>query len=271
MATAAEPDAVLADPNGGWVDLVGRIKSGEPGSTEELYRLFSKGIRFYLCRQLGPQELDDKVHDTFVVVVQAIRRGELREPERLMGFVRTIVRRQVAAHIDKVVHSRREQVELDSTVRVADPRKSPEETDDEQSSQVSWEWAPYARYEAIRRGGTKLAGPDGESSLLPDSLDAFLLELSKTLNNGSSVSIFRDQVSLTTAESAGILGMSRQFLVNLLTSGEIPHHMVGTHRRIYVQDLMKYKAERDGHRKKALRDLVQAEVREGLYDKVPPA
>jgi RNA polymerase sigma-70 factor, ECF subfamily len=112
----------------GWVELVERIKSGESGSMEELYQLFSKGIRFYLCRQLGPQELDDKVHDTFVVVVQAIRRGELREPERLMGFVRTIVRRQVAAHIDKVVHSRREQVDLDSTMRVADPRDNPEES-----------------------------------------------------------------------------------------------------------------------------------------------
>jgi len=94
---------------------------------EELYQLFSRGIRFYLCRQLGPQELDDKVHDTFLVVVQAIRRGELREPERLMGFVRTIVRRQVAAHIDKVVHNRREQAEFDSTVRVPDPRGNPEE------------------------------------------------------------------------------------------------------------------------------------------------
>ena len=95
---------------------------------EDLYQLFSKGIRFYLCRQLGPQELDDKVHDTFVVVVQAIRRGELREPERLMGFVRTIVRRQVAAYIDKVVHNRRDQVELDSNIRVADPRENPEES-----------------------------------------------------------------------------------------------------------------------------------------------
>jgi RNA polymerase sigma-70 factor (ECF subfamily) len=121
--TAAAPDAYA-----GWVELVERIKSGESGSMEELYQLFSKGIRFYLCRQLGPQELDDKVHDTFVVVVQAIRRGELREPERLMGFVRTIVRRQVAAHIDKVVHNRREQVELDSTVRVADTRENPEES-----------------------------------------------------------------------------------------------------------------------------------------------
>jgi len=110
------------------VELVERIRSGQTDGMEDLYQLFSKGIRFYLCRQLGPQELDDKIHDTFVVVVQAIRRGELREPQRLMGFVRTIVRRQVAAHIDKVVHSRRDQMDLDSTTRVADPRGNPEET-----------------------------------------------------------------------------------------------------------------------------------------------
>jgi RNA polymerase sigma-70 factor (ECF subfamily) len=109
-------------------ELVDRIRAGETDGLEELYTLFSKGIRFYLCRQLGPQELDDKVHDTFVVVVQAIRRGELREPQRLMGFVRTIVRRQVAAHIDKVVHTRREQMDLESTIRIADPSENPEET-----------------------------------------------------------------------------------------------------------------------------------------------
>jgi RNA polymerase sigma-70 factor (ECF subfamily) len=111
----------------GWVELVARIYSGEIDGMEQLYTLFSKGIRFYLCRQLGPQELDDKVHDTFVVVVQAIRRGELREPERLMGFVRTVVRRQVAAHIDKVVHSRRDQMDLDASLRVIDPRENPED------------------------------------------------------------------------------------------------------------------------------------------------
>jgi RNA polymerase sigma-70 factor, ECF subfamily len=116
-----------ADLYAGWIELVGKIHSGATDGMAELYHLFSKGIRFYLCRQLGPQELDDKIHDTFVVVVQAIRRGELREPERLMGFVRTIVRRQVAAHIDKVVHSRREQIDLDSSVRIIDPRGNPEE------------------------------------------------------------------------------------------------------------------------------------------------
>lgn len=110
-----------------WAELVERIRTGETDGMEELYALFSKGIRFYLCRQLGPQELDDKVHDTFLVVVQAIRRGELREPHRLMGFVRTVVRRQVAAHIDRMVHDRREQLDLDSTMRMVDPHGNPED------------------------------------------------------------------------------------------------------------------------------------------------
>ena len=66
----------------GWATLVGRIRSSQTDGMAELYHLFSKGVRFYLCRQLGVQDLDDRVHDTFVVVVQAIRRGELREPER---------------------------------------------------------------------------------------------------------------------------------------------------------------------------------------------
>jgi RNA polymerase sigma-70 factor (ECF subfamily) len=107
--------------------LVDRIQSGQTDGMEELYQLFSKGIRFYLCRQLGPQEFDDKVHDTFVLVVLAIRKGELREPQRLMGFVRTIVRRQVAAHIDRVVHIRRDHMDLETSARVADPAGNPEE------------------------------------------------------------------------------------------------------------------------------------------------
>lgn len=125
-APALEPDA-NDDAYANWVVLVDRIRGGETDGLEELYSLFSRGIRYYLCRQLGPQELEDKIHDAFVVVVQAIRRGELRDPSRLMGFVRTVVRRQVSAHIDKVVQARRERGDIDSGVLVADPNVSPEE------------------------------------------------------------------------------------------------------------------------------------------------
>jgi len=119
--------APAIDSGQNWLVLVESIRSGESSGMEELYRVFSRGVRYYLCRQLGPQDLDDKVHDTFLIVVQAIRKGDLREPERLMGFVRTVVRRQVAAQIDRVVQSRREQADMDSTVLLSDKHDTPEE------------------------------------------------------------------------------------------------------------------------------------------------
>lgn len=125
-------------------------------------------------------------------------------------------------------------------------------------------------YGALRKAKAKLVGPDGESKPLPDSLYAFLVELIGTLQQGKCVQILQNQARLTTAEAAGIIGVSRQFLVNLLEGGEIPYHKVGTHRRIYVQDLMGYKAKRDGNRRKILRDLVAAEVKDGLYRKSRP-
>jgi RNA polymerase sigma factor (sigma-70 family) len=111
-----------------WADVVARVQSGSEEALTELYEVFAKGIRFFLCRQLGVADLDDKVHDTFLVVAQAIQRGELREPERLMGFVRTVVRRQVASYIEKAVQTRRDQFDLETGAKVADAHWNPEET-----------------------------------------------------------------------------------------------------------------------------------------------
>jgi len=109
-----------------WSPLVEGVRAGNPAALEQLYGLFSKGIRFYLCRQLGPQDLDDRVHDVFLIITQAIQGGELREPERLMGYVRTVVRRQVAARIDANVHARRCQTSLEGGVVLRDRAPDPE-------------------------------------------------------------------------------------------------------------------------------------------------
>jgi RNA polymerase sigma-70 factor (ECF subfamily) len=93
---------------------------------EELYRVFSKGVRFYLLRHLGPQDLEDRLHDVFLIITQSIQRGDLREPDRLMGYVRTIVRRQVAAHIDSSVQARRNMADLDAGISLTDHRPDPE-------------------------------------------------------------------------------------------------------------------------------------------------
>ena len=109
-----------------WSVLVDRIRSGDPAGMEQLYAVFAKGVRSFLWRQLGSHDLDDKVHDIFLIVTQSIRRGDLREPERLMGYVRTVLRRQVAAYIQEAVHARRNEVEMEPGLNLSDRQISPE-------------------------------------------------------------------------------------------------------------------------------------------------
>lgn len=110
-----------------WTELVQKIQVNDQAALSELYSLFSRGIKFLIVRQLGRQDIDDRVHDTFVIVVQAIQRGDLRDPERLMGFVRTIVRRQIANFIEKNYTRRRDELDIDGPVKIADNHSSPEE------------------------------------------------------------------------------------------------------------------------------------------------
>jgi len=74
---------------------------------------FRRAFAFISAASLDRRISTDKVHDVFLIIVQSIQKGELREPERLMGYVRTIVRRQVAAQIDDNVKARRNQADLE--------------------------------------------------------------------------------------------------------------------------------------------------------------
>jgi RNA polymerase sigma-70 factor, ECF subfamily len=119
-----EPTTIETGP---WRALVERIQTGDRDAQAELYQIFARGVRFFLCRHLGSQELDDRVHDTFVIVILAIRRGELRDPDKLMGFVRTIARRQLASYIDDAVQGRRDGAVTDMGHRIADRARDPEQ------------------------------------------------------------------------------------------------------------------------------------------------
>lgn len=126
-----------------------------------------------------------------------------------------------------------------------------------------------ALYRRIQESRAKLVGPDGRAHVLPESLSAFLAVLVEDLDGGQPVSLVQDDSPLTTVEAARMIGVSRQFLIGLLQRGDIPHHMVGTHRRVYARDLLAYKAKRDSARRRILDDLTRAEAEDGLYDLEP--
>lgn len=124
-------------------------------------------------------------------------------------------------------------------------------------------------YKKLREAEAKLVGPDGKSEILPPNVNSFLYRLLADLKAGKSVTLLQSRAQLTTVEASKLLGMSRQHLITLLDKGEIPYHMVGTHRRIYAREALAYKSKRDSGRRKVLDDMARDEHEQGTYSKIP--
>lgn len=120
----------------------------------------------------------------------------------------------------------------------------------------------------IQQKGARLVGPDGRQVAIPEPIRNLLLTILKNLESGNAISIVPEQQQITTQRAAGILGVSRPFLVRLLENDEIPFHLVGSHRRVYLRDLLDYKRRRDAARHKAINNIARMEMEAGTYDKV---
>lgn len=60
---------------------------------------------------------------------------------------------------------------------------------------------------------------------------------------------------LTTQEAADLLNVSRSVLIELVDTGQVPHHRVGADRRVRLMDLMTYKRRRNTESEAALKEL----------------
>ncbi len=110
-----------------------------------------------------------------------------------------------------------------------------------------------------------LLGPNHEALPLPKDVLTLLQQLLAILASGDAVSILPVQKELTTQQAANLLNVSRQYLVQLLDEGKIPHHRTGTHRRVYTQDVLAYRAKRDAERDAKLAAMIQETQEAGGY------
>jgi hypothetical protein len=90
-------------------EIVFGVQHHDEASVLELYSLLT-ATRLKVARVLGFCEardnIDDLVHDGFLIVLGVIERGELRQPESLPFFIGTIMQRQVAQQIGLQVKRR---------------------------------------------------------------------------------------------------------------------------------------------------------------------
>lgn len=110
------------------------------------------------------------------------------------------------------------------------------------------------------------AAPENEQDatqtfVLPAAAVRMLTDILVYLAEGRGVSILPTNTALTTQQAADMLNVSRPYLSRLLTEGKLPFHMVGTHRRVALQDLLAYR-DQGSTRSRAARDRLAAEAQE---------
>ncbi len=98
-----------------------------------------------------------------------------------------------------------------------------------------------------------------ETITLPTSLISLVQQLIGEIAQGKSLTIITNEKELSTTETAEILEISRQHLIELLESGElpIPFRKVGKHRRLRAEDVINFKEKIDQQRLEALAQLAE--------------
>lgn len=126
------------------------------------------------------------------------------------------------------------------------------------------ELAPLARYRTRRHVRLRADGDETPTVTVPRAAFDLFLEILGQMANGNAVTIVPVHAELTTQQAADLLNVSRPFLVSLLEKGELPFKKVGTHRRVRIADLTRYKRVQDERSREALDELTRQAQELGL-------
>jgi|SRR6185312_839431 len=101
---------------------------------------------------------------------------------------------------------------------------------------------------------------------VPSKALKLLGDILKSMGQGKPVSIVPIETEVTTQKAAEILGCSRPHLVKLLEDGVIAYAKVGKHRRIRLEDVLKYQKQMKENQKRQIIEIMNFDEEKGLYD-----
>lgn len=96
-------------------------------------------------------------------------------------------------------------------------------------------------------GELVLRSRDGSEIRLPASMLKLVVSAARNLAAGRAVMAIPAEVTLTPAEAAELLGLSRPFVAKLLERGDIPSEFLpdSRHRRVRLEDVLAFQARRE--------------------------
>jgi RNA polymerase sigma-70 factor (ECF subfamily) len=102
-------------------DLVGRIRAGNRSAEEELVQQYRRGVLAILSRSVSDKSVVEDLHqETFRITLEKIRRGDVREPAKLSGFVCSVARNLAIEHFRRGSIGNRSET-LETARVVSDP------------------------------------------------------------------------------------------------------------------------------------------------------
>jgi len=111
-----------------------------------------------------------------------------------------------------------------------------------------------------------LVSANGEPVILPDIMRQLMLFAIAQMEHGKNVIITPLDDMLTTQEAADLMNVSRPYLIKLLEKGEIPFTMVGTHRRLLRDDVLRYDEVEHARMRAGLEEIARLSQEAGAYD-----
>jgi excisionase family DNA binding protein len=125
-----------------------------------------------------------------------------------------------------------------------------------------------ALVQLIEQGDAKLVAPGGLPLAIPRRISELLTVLLKNVPGEPAITSEPQQRQLTTGRAAKLLGVSRPFLRDLLRNGDMRFHMVGTHYRIDIADLLDYMRRREAAPPQHVATEPEAKVEVGSPNRV---
>lgn len=99
---------MATDKNYSRSDLVSRIRGGDQQAETELVERYNRAVMSIIRRALRDSTVaDDLYQETFCIVIEKIREGQVREAERLSGFVCGVARNRVIKHFQRAARRER--------------------------------------------------------------------------------------------------------------------------------------------------------------------